>query len=171
VHIEAGINKALPPFPKSVEEGLGLRPVWKQFKADVDQRLKPLQKITDGSNKEMTKRLQKQQEQFMNAMNKTLANPGSVSQSSAMQVVAVPMFAEKMNARENMVLENLQKRKQALQQQMIDFIKGDGVKTLSLVVTMYAPILLVEGVAAMPAIAFASFAGISPLETRLLFVA
>ncbi|HSC38067.1 MAG TPA: tetratricopeptide repeat protein, partial [Chitinophagaceae bacterium] len=43
---------SMPPFPKSVEEGLGLRPVWKQFKADVDQRLKPLQKMTDESNKE-----------------------------------------------------------------------------------------------------------------------
>lgn len=117
---------SMPPFPKSVEESKALAPVWKQFRTDIDQRIKPLQKITEESNKLMVKQLEAQQKQFMSAMNKAINKPGSVSQAAATQIVGAPMFAEEMNARENIVLQNLQKKKQAVLQRMAEFIKGDG---------------------------------------------
>jgi len=117
---------AMPAFPKSVAECRGLEPVWKQFRADVDGRIKVLQKSIDEANKETLKRLQGQQQQFMDAKNKVLANPLSMSQGSAMQIVGAPMFSEKMNARENIVLQNLQKKKQAAAQRIAEFANGEG---------------------------------------------
>ena len=117
---------AMPPFPKSVAECKALDPIWKQFRADIDQRLKPLQKAGEESNKQMLKQLEEQQKQFMNAMNKAKANPGSVSQSEALKIAAAPMYAEKMNARENMVLQNLQQKKQAAIKTIQDYINGEG---------------------------------------------
>jgi len=113
-------------FPKSYAAMKMYEQQWKLFRADVEQRLKPLQKITEESNKEMTRQLGDQQKQFMNAMNKTLANPASVSQSSAMQIAGAPMFSEKMNTRENIVLQNLQQKKDVVLQKMAAFAKGDG---------------------------------------------
>lgn len=113
-------------FPKSYAAQKAYEVQWKEFRAAVDQALKPLQKITEESKKETTKQLEEQQKQFMNAMSKTLADPGSVSQSSAVQIATVPMFSEKMNAKEKAVLQNLQRRKDAVLQKMKDFIKGDG---------------------------------------------
>jgi len=119
-------GSTMPPFPKSVAESKALAPIWKQFRIDIDQQIKPLQKITEASNKQMTKQLEEQQKQFMNAMNRSISNPGSVSQNEAMQIVGAPMFAEEMNARENIVLQNLQKKKQAVLQRMAEFVKVDG---------------------------------------------
>lgn len=98
----------------------------KSFTTAIDQAIKPLQKISEESNKRTVKQLEEQQKQFMNAMNKTLANPTSVSQSSAMQIAGAPMFSEKMIAKENIVLQNLQRKKDAVLQKMAAFIKGDG---------------------------------------------
>ncbi|HQV06316.1 MAG TPA: hypothetical protein PKW62_06120, partial [Chitinophagaceae bacterium] len=117
---------SMPAFPKSVAECRALDPVWKQFRADIDQRLKPLQKMSDESNKQMLKRLEDQQKQFMNARAKALSNPGSVSQSDALKIVGGPLFAEKMNARENLVLQNLQRKKQTAAQSLKDYMNGEG---------------------------------------------
>ncbi len=117
---------AMPAFPKSVAECKALDPIWKQFRADIDQRLKPLQKAGEESNKQMLKQLEDQQKQFMDAMNKTLANPNSVSQSDAIKIAAAPMYSEKMNARENIVLQNLQRKKQAAAQSIKDYMNGEG---------------------------------------------
>ncbi|WP_341841754.1 hypothetical protein [Chitinophaga caseinilytica] len=117
---------SMPPFPKSVEECKALEPVWKQFRKDIDQQMKPLQKITEESNKGMVKQLEAQQKQFMSAMNQAVNNPGSVSQQSALAIAAVPMFSEEMNARQNIVLQNLQKKKQAVLRMMSEFRNGEG---------------------------------------------
>ncbi len=116
----------MPAFPKSVAESKALAPIWKQFRTDIDQQIKQLQKITEESNQLMLKQFELQQKQFMNAKNKAINNPGSVSQGEAMQIVAAPMFAEEMNARENIVLQNLQKKKQLTIQRIAEFTKGDG---------------------------------------------
>ncbi|MBB6235877.1 tetratricopeptide (TPR) repeat protein [Pedobacter sp. AK013] len=113
-------------FPKSYAAMKMYEEQWKSFTSAIDQAIKPLQKITEESKKETTRRLEEQQKQFMNAMNKTLANPSSVSQSSAMQIMGVPMFSEKMSAKEKMVLQNLQRKKDAVLQKIADFVKGDG---------------------------------------------
>jgi tetratricopeptide (TPR) repeat protein len=113
-------------FPKSYAAMKMYETQWKQFSVAIDQAIKPLQKLSEESNKQTTKRLEEQQKQFMNAMNKTLANPGSVNQSSAMQTVGIPMFSEKMNAKEKIVLQNLQLKKDRVLQKMADFAKGDG---------------------------------------------
>lgn len=117
---------AMPPIPKSVAESKALAPIWKQFRADINQQIKPLQKISEAANKEMMNQLEKQQKQFMNAMNKSINNPGSVSQAEAMQIVDAPLFAEEMNLKQNIVLQNLQKKKDAALLRMADFKKGDG---------------------------------------------
>jgi len=113
-------------FPKSYAAMKMYEQQQKSFATAIDQAIKPLQKITEESNKQTVKRLEEQQKQFMNAMNKTLANPGSVSQSSAMQIVGGPMFSEKMNAKEKAVLQNLQRKKDVVLQKMAAFVKGDG---------------------------------------------
>lgn len=113
-------------FPKSYAAMKMYEQQRKQFLAAVEQSLKPLQKITEESNKQMTRQLEEQQKQFMNAMNKTIANPGSVNQSSAMQIAGVPMFSEKMNTKEKIVLENIQRKRDAVIQKMTAFVKGDG---------------------------------------------
>ncbi|QIL37936.1 hypothetical protein G7074_00725 [Pedobacter sp. HDW13] len=113
-------------FPKSYAAMKIYEQQRKQFLAEIDKTMKPLQKITEESNKQTVKQLEEQQKQFMNAQSKVIANPGSISQSSAMQIVAVPMFAEKMNAKEKMVLENLQNKKNAVLQKIAAFVKGDG---------------------------------------------
>lgn len=117
---------AMPAFPKSVAECKTLAPIWKQFRADIDARLKPLQKLTEESNKAMAKQLEEQQKQFMSAMNKSISNPGSVSQSSALQIARVPLFSEAMNMRQNIVLQNLQQKKQAVLQRINQFVSGEG---------------------------------------------
>lgn len=116
----------MPQFPKSVEECKALAPVWKQFRIDIDQRIKPLKNISDESNKLMARQLEEQQKQFMNAMNKAVSNPGSVSQGSAQRIIGVPLFAEEVNAKQNIVLQNLQKKKQSVLQQLSAFVNGDG---------------------------------------------
>jgi len=113
-------------FPKSYAAMKMYETQWKQFRVAIDQAIKPLQKLSEESNKQTIKRLEEQQKQFMNIMNKTLANPGSVNQSSAMQTVGIPMFSEKMNAKEKIVLQNLQLKKDRVLQKMADFTKGDG---------------------------------------------
>lgn len=117
---------AMPAIPKSVAECKALDPVWKQFRADIDLRLKSLQKVGDESKKQTLDQLEQQKMQFMAVMNKTLANPGSVNQSEAIKIAAAPMFAEKMNAKENIVLQNLQRKKQAAIQSFQDYINGEG---------------------------------------------
>lgn len=119
-------GSTMPPFPKSVAECKALAPIWKQFRTDIDQRIKPLQKITEESNKLMAKQLEAQQKQFMNAMNKSVSKPGSVSQGEAMQIVGAPMFAEEMNVKQNIVLQNLQNKKKAALQRLAEFTKGEG---------------------------------------------
>ncbi|MBN8783300.1 MAG: hypothetical protein J0G98_09550 [Terrimonas ferruginea] len=116
----------MPAFPKSVAECKALDPVWKQFRADIDQRLKPLQKAVEESNKQTLHQLEQQQKQFMDALNKTKANPGSVSAGEAMKIIRAPLYAEKMNARENIVLKNLQQKKQAAAQSIRDYLTGEG---------------------------------------------
>ncbi|MGN7786878.1 tetratricopeptide repeat protein [Niabella sp. 22666] len=113
-------------FPKSYAAMKAYEEQRKQFLVEISQAMQPLQKLAEESNKEMVKRLQDQQKQFMNASSKALANPGSVSQSSALQIVGAPMFSEEMNARENRVLQNLQRKKDAVLQNMAAFMKGDG---------------------------------------------
>ncbi|MEJ2904249.1 tetratricopeptide repeat protein [Pedobacter panaciterrae] len=113
-------------FPKSYAAMKMYETQWKQFSVAIDQAIKPLQKLSEESNKQTIKRLEEQQKQLMNVMNKTLANPGSVNQSSAMQTVGIPMFSEKMNAKEKIVLQNLQLKKDKVLQKMADFTKGDG---------------------------------------------
>ncbi|ACU05163.1 tetratricopeptide repeat protein [Pedobacter heparinus] len=117
---------AMPAFPKSVAECKAMDPIWKQFRADIDQRLKALQKTSDASKEQMLNQLEQQKKQFMDVMNKTLANPGSVSQSEAMKIVAAPMYAKKMNAKENVVLQNLQQKKQAAAQSIKEYMNGEG---------------------------------------------
>lgn len=117
---------AMPAFPKSVAECKALDPVWKQFRADIDQRLKPLQKAGDEANKQMLKELEQKQKQFMDIMNKTLANPNAVSQSEALKIAGVPMYSHKMNAKENIVLQNLQQKKQAAAQSIKEYMNGEG---------------------------------------------
>ena len=116
----------MPAFPKSVAECRALDPIWKQFRADIEQRLKPLQKAGEESNKQMLSQLEQQQKQFMDAMNRAKANPGSVSQSEAVKIVAAPMYAEKMNAKENMLLQNLQHKKLNAAKSIQDYINGEG---------------------------------------------
>ncbi|HEU4575280.1 MAG TPA: tetratricopeptide repeat protein [Chitinophagaceae bacterium] len=116
----------MPPFPTSVAACKALETVWKQFRADIDNRMKPLQKITNESTTQMQGQLEDMQNQFMTAMNKAIANPGSVSQSEAMGIVGAPMYSEKMTARENIILENLQKKKTAAIQAINDFKLGEG---------------------------------------------
>jgi len=113
-------------FPKSYAAMKMYEEQRKSFTMAIDQAIKPLQKIAEESNKKMVKEMEEKQKQFMNAMNKTLANPGSVSQSTAMQIVGAPMFSEKMNAKEKAVLQNLQRKKDMVLQKMADFVKGDG---------------------------------------------
>lgn len=113
-------------FPKSYAAMKAYEEQRKQFLVEINQAMQPLQKLAEESNKEMVKRLQDQQKQFMNASSKALANPGSISQSSALQIVGAPMFSEEMNARENRVLQNLQRKKDAVLQNMAAFMKGDG---------------------------------------------
>lgn len=117
---------AMPTFPKSVAECKALAPIWKQFRTDIDGELKPLQKLTEQSNKEMLKQLENQQSQFTTAMNKTINKPGLVSQAEAVKIVGVPLFAEEMNVRQNIVLQNLQQKKQAILQRLKQFVNGDG---------------------------------------------
>jgi tetratricopeptide (TPR) repeat protein len=117
---------AMPSFPKSVAECRALDPVWKQFRTDIDQRLKPLQKMIDESNKQTLKRLEDQQKQFINAREKAISNPGSISQSDALKIAGSPLFSEKMNARENSVLQNLQQKKQAAAKSIQDYMNGEG---------------------------------------------
>ncbi|MFT3979241.1 MAG: hypothetical protein QM687_02140 [Ferruginibacter sp.] len=117
---------AMPPFPLSVAQMKALEPVWKSFRADIDQRLKSLKKITDEANKATVKRLEEQQQQFMNARNKVLSDPNSVSQSSAVAIAGAPLFAEKVNAKQKLLLENLGKKKLATIQRIADFEKGEG---------------------------------------------
>ena len=116
----------MPDFPKSVAACKAQDPVWKQFRAAIEQRLKALQKVSGESNKQMLNQLEQQQKQFMDAMNRTKANPGSVTQGEAMKIVAVPMYADKINARENIVLQNLQQKKQAAAQSIKDYMNGEG---------------------------------------------
>ncbi|NBA84399.1 hypothetical protein GVN16_01425 [Emticicia sp. CRIBPO] len=113
-------------FPKSYAAMKVYEEQRKQFLAEVNQAMKPLQKLTEESNKEMMKRLEDQQKQFMSARDKALANPGSVSPGSALQITGAPMFSEKMNARENMIMQNLQRKKNEVLQKMTAFMKGDG---------------------------------------------
>jgi hypothetical protein len=117
---------SMPAFPLSVAEMIALEPIWKQFRSDIDQRMKPLKKITDESNKATTQRLEAQMKQFVDAKNKTLSDPGSVSQASAIQIVGAPLFSERMNAKEKIVMENLGKKKQAVLQRIAGFINGEG---------------------------------------------
>lgn len=113
-------------FPKSYAAMKMYETQWKQFRVAIDQAIKPLQKLSEESNKQTIKHLEEQQKQLINVMNKTLANPGSVNQSSAMQTVGIPMFSEKMNAKEKIVLQSLQLKKDKVLQKMADFTKGDG---------------------------------------------
>lgn len=113
-------------FPKSYAAMKAYEEQRKQFLTGINQAMKPLQKLSEESNKEMMKRLEDQQKQFMNARSKALANPGSVSQSSAMQIVGGPVFSEEMNAKENIILQNLQRKKDVVLQKMAAFVKGDG---------------------------------------------
>ncbi|MCC7526064.1 MAG: hypothetical protein IT250_14645 [Chitinophagaceae bacterium] len=117
---------SMPAFPTSAAECKVLKPIWKQFRADIDKRLTALQKIADESNKKINGQLEEMQKHFMNAKNKTLANPGSVSQAEAMNIVKAPLFAEKMALRENIVLQNLQNKKQAAIKAIFDYQKGEG---------------------------------------------
>ncbi|MGE7774164.1 hypothetical protein ACQKLP_05540 [Chitinophaga sp. NPDC101104] len=117
---------SMPPFPKSVAESKALEPVWKQFRKDIDLQIKPLQQLTEESNKLMVKQLEAQQKQFMKAMSSAVSNPGSVSQSGALAIAGVPMFAEEMNARQNIVLQHLQKKKQVVLKKMSEFVNGEG---------------------------------------------
>ena len=113
-------------FPKSYADMQIYEIQRKQYLAEVDKLSRPLKKIADESNKATMKQLEAQQKQFMNAMNKSINNPGSVSQSEALAIVRVPMFSEKMNAKEKLMLENLQRKKNTILQKMAQFRNGDG---------------------------------------------
>ncbi|MBS1563098.1 MAG: hypothetical protein JST39_01865, partial [Bacteroidetes bacterium] len=112
-------------FPRSYAAMKVYEEQRKKFLADIDVQIKPLKKISDESNKQTVKRLEDQGKQVMDAMNKVKSNPGSMSQASAMQMAGVPMFSEKMNAKEKLVLENLQRKKNEVLQKIADFRKGD----------------------------------------------
>lgn len=113
-------------FPKSYAAMKMYEQQRRIFNSAIDQAIKPLQKITEESNKETVKQLEEQQRQFMIAKNNAISNPGSVSQGSAIQIMGAPMFSEKMNAKEKTVLQNLQRKKDAILQKMAAFVKGDG---------------------------------------------
>ncbi|MBS1509553.1 MAG: tetratricopeptide repeat protein [Bacteroidetes bacterium] len=113
-------------FPKSYAQMVAYDEQRKTFLAGMEQVKKPLEKLTEESNKQMMKQLEAQQKQFMEARNKAMNNPGSVSQSDALKIARAPMFAEKMNARESIVLQNLQRKKNDILQRIADFVKGDG---------------------------------------------
>lgn len=113
-------------FPKSYAAMKMYEQQRKSFTAVIDQAIKPLQKLTEESNKEMVRQLGEQQKQFMIARNNAISNPGSVSQAGAMQIVGAPMFSEKMTAKENALLQNLQRKKRDILQKMAAFVKGDG---------------------------------------------
>lgn len=113
-------------FPKSYAAMKVYEQQRKQFLAEIDRVEKTLKKITDESNKATMKQLEEQQKQFTNAMKKATNNPGSVSQAEAMKIVRAPMFSEKMNAKEKLVLENLQRRKNEILKKIADFRNGNG---------------------------------------------
>jgi tetratricopeptide (TPR) repeat protein len=113
-------------FPKSYADMKIYEMERKQFLAEIDKQSRPLKKIVDESKKATIKQMEAQQKQAMEFVNKTLANPGSVSQGEALAIVRVPMFSEKMNAREKLMLENLQRKKNTVLQKMAQFRNGDG---------------------------------------------
>ncbi|HEY6899779.1 MAG TPA: tetratricopeptide repeat protein, partial [Puia sp.] len=116
---------AMPSFPKSVGESRGLAPVWKQFRADIDQRLASLQKASDKAGKEAVNLMQERINKGIALKNSVLANPGSVSQSS-LAVFNIPFYGEKVGMKEKIVLDNLVRKKAAVVQKIKDFMLGDG---------------------------------------------
>lgn len=113
-------------FPKSYASMKMYEQQRKIFLAEIDRQSKPLRAVADEANKTMQKQLEEQQKQFMNAMNKASANPGSVSQAEALAIVRAPMFSEEMNAREKLVMENLMRKKNEIMKIMNDFRNNEG---------------------------------------------
>lgn len=113
-------------FPKSYASMKMYEKQWKIMRADIEQRLKPLQKATEESNKQMVRRLEEQQKQFMNARNNALADPTAAGSFNAMQLAGVPMFSERMNARQKEVMQNVQRKKDAAIKKIAEFTKTEG---------------------------------------------
>jgi len=113
-------------FPKSYADMKMYEIQRKQYLAEVDKLSKPLKKIVDESKKATMKQMEAQQKQFLNVMNKSISNPGPVSQGEALAIVRVPMFSEKVNAKEKLMLENLQRKKNTILQKIAQFKNGDG---------------------------------------------
>ncbi len=113
-------------FPKSYADMKMYEIQLKQYLAEVDKLSKPLKKIVDESKNATIKKMEAQQKQLMNVMNKSISNPGSVSQGEALAIARMPMFSEKVNAKEKLMLENLQRKKNTILQKMAQFRNGDG---------------------------------------------
>jgi tetratricopeptide (TPR) repeat protein len=113
-------------FPKSYADMKMYEIQRRQFLAEIDKLSKPLKQIADESKKATLKQMEAQQKQFMNVMNKSISSPGAVSQAEALAIMRVPMFSKKMNAREKLMIENLQRKKNTILQKMADFRNGDG---------------------------------------------
>lgn len=117
-------NFAMPPFPKSTADFLALEPVWKQFRAEISEQLRPLQKTSEASATAMREQLEKQQKDFFAALNKSL----STGQNASPSFMNLPMYGEEMNLRQKRVLENLQEKKQSIVEQMKAFYAGPGAE-------------------------------------------
>lgn len=116
----------MPPFPKSVAECIALEPVWKQFRMEADQRMKPLQKMSDDYNKATLEMMQQKMNQGVAMKNRILDNPGSVTQADAVRLMDLPVYSEKVGAKQKLVLENIQRKKLEVGQKLVAFVNGEG---------------------------------------------
>lgn len=116
----------MPPLPKSVAEWKILKPIWKQFRTDIDKQIKPLEKLSQESTKAMEKETENMMKQGMQYNNAVINNPGSVSRADFQAIAKKPLFAEEMNMKQNIVLQNLTNKKMAIMQRLKDFVNGDG---------------------------------------------
>ncbi len=117
---------SMPPFPKSVSQCIALEPVWKQFKADAEQQMIPLQKASDEAARATSQMLQDKFNKGIAMKNQTLANPGSVTQQDALNLIGLPIYSEKVGVKQQMVLDNLSRKKNEVVQKIAEFMRGDG---------------------------------------------
>jgi len=113
-------------FPKSYASMKMYEQQRKIFLAEIDKQSKPLQKIAETANKTMLKQLEEQQKRFMDAKQKAINNPGSISMQTATAIVRAPMFSEKVAVKQKLVIENLMRKKNEVLKKMADFRNNEG---------------------------------------------
>lgn len=115
-----------PPFPRNIQESEALEPVWKSYKAEIENRIRPLEKQAQEYNKQLVKSTEDRIKRGMEMMDRAKANPGSVSQAEAMALSDAPVFAAKIMYKQKPVLENIVRKRNALIQKLQQFYKGEG---------------------------------------------